>query len=277
MMSVAIGVVVGLALGLTGAGGSVFAVPLLMFALGLPLSEAAPIALLAVAAAAAFGTLVAWDVTHIRYRAALLMAATGLIAAPLGVIAAAHLATALLTAMFAAVLVTVALRLLAQSLRRPEETTVVRATVSGEGSPSTGPICGLHASSGRLLWNGPCAATLSGIGAVTGFLSGLLGVGGGFVIVPSLRASTPLSMHSAVATSLMAIALTSASTAMLTLAMGRPLPWAIAAPFVGGSLVGMLCGRRLAGRVAGPMLQQGFAVLMLFAAAALLIKSLGKT
>jgi uncharacterized membrane protein YfcA len=273
-MSVAIGLIVGLALGLTGAGGSVFAVPLLMFAMGLPLPQAAPIALLAVAAAATFGTIVAWDASYVRYRAAMLIAAAGLLTAPLGVIAAAHLPTAALPALFAAVLAVVAARLIAQSLRHPEETLVLRASVSGDGAPSRGPICRTNASTGRLLWNAPCALTIAGIGTVTGFLSGLLGVGGGFVIVPSLRASTTLSVHSAVATSLMAIALTSSSTALLTLAMGKPLLWMIAVPFVIGSLAGMLAGRRLAARLAGPILQQGFAALMLLAAFALLLKSL---
>jgi uncharacterized membrane protein YfcA len=169
----------------------------------------------------------------------------------------------------------VALRMIVQAQRRPQETQVVRATVSGDGSSSAGPICKANLATGRLIWTLPCAVTICTIGAITGFLSGLLGVGGGFVIVPSLRASTTLSVHSAVATSLMAIALTSAGTVAATLAMARPVPWVVAIPFLLGSLAGMLAGRRIAPRIVGPALQQGFAAMMLAAAVLLVFKSFG--
>ena len=73
-----LGAIVGLVLGLTGAGGSIFAVPLLMWGLGWTLPQATPVALLAVCAGASFGTITAWDVELVRYRAAMLMAATSL-------------------------------------------------------------------------------------------------------------------------------------------------------------------------------------------------------
>ena len=71
-MSVLLGIAVGLILGLTGAGGSVLAVPLLMAGLGWSLPQAVPVALLAVAAAAALGAWLAWRQSYLRYRAALL-------------------------------------------------------------------------------------------------------------------------------------------------------------------------------------------------------------
>ncbi|MEK6805748.1 MAG: sulfite exporter TauE/SafE family protein [Pseudomonadota bacterium] len=268
-MSIILGIIVGLVLGLTGAGGSVFAVPLLMLGLGWTLTQAAPVALIAVCAAASFGTVVAWDVTYVRYRAAILMAAAGFLTAPLGLMAASAIPRGLLTLLFAGVLLVVALRMIFQARQRPEETRVVRATVTGDGGPGGGPICRLNPATGRLIWTRPCAMLISAIGVVTGFLSGLLGVGGGFVIVPALRSATALSVHSAVATSLMAIALTSAGTVIAGLAMGHPLPWRVALPFVLGSLAGMLAGRKLAPRIVGPVLQQGFAALMLVTAGVL--------
>jgi uncharacterized membrane protein YfcA len=274
-MSVLLGVVAGLVLGLTGAGGSIFAVPLLVLGLGWSLADAVPVALLAVCAAASFGTVVAWNVAYVRYRAAILMALAGAVTAPLGLQAARLLPAATLSLLFAAVLVVVALRMLRQARRAPAEARIVRATVAGNGSEAGGPLCGLHAQTGRLLWTLPCASLIGAIGAATGFLSGLLGVGGGFVIVPSLRAATPLSMHSAIATSLMAIALTSAVTVAAALALGRPLPWAAALPFVGGALLGMLGGRVLAPRIAGPALQAGFAAAMLGVGAIMILRALG--
>lgn len=273
-MSIALGVLVGLVLGLTGAGGSVFAVPLLMFSLGWSLPQAAPVALLAVFVAAAFGTVVAWDVAYVRYRAAILMAAAGLITAPLGLHAARAISGTLLQLAFAGVLLLVAGRMIWQARRHPEEARVVRATVAGDVPQDRGPLCQLSATNGRLIWTRPCALLISAIGACTGFLSGLLGVGGGFVIVPALRAGTPLSMHSAVATSLLAISLTSAATLLTALAMGGSIAWAMALPFVLGTLFGMYAGRLLAPRIAGPALQQGFAAAMVLVAGAMMLRAL---
>ncbi|MGH8446357.1 MAG: sulfite exporter TauE/SafE family protein [Solimonas sp.] len=265
-MSLLLGFFTGLVLGLTGAGGSVLAVPLLMWGLGWSLPQATPVALLAVCAAAAFGTAVAWDVSYIRYRAAVLMAAASLLTAPLGLWLAQRLPHDSLVALFAALLVGVALRNWRQAQRAPQEAAIVRAAVAGDGSPAAGPICRLDRRTGRLIWTWPCRSLIGATGAATGFLSGLLGVGGGFVIVPSLRAWSELSVHSAIATSLMAIALVSAITVLMSLAQGHALPWQIAAPFVTGALGGMLAGRRLAPRIAGPRLQQGFAALMIVVA-----------
>ena len=266
MIATALGVVVGLVLGLTGAGGSILAVPLLMAGLGWGLRQAAPVALLAVCAAATFGTVTAWDATYIRYRAAILMALVGFIAAPFGLRVAAVLPVATLTLLFAGVIVIVAVRMLVQARRAPAEAGVVRATVAGDALPATGKLLRLDRH-GRIAWNATAIAAISGIGAVTGFTSALLGVGGGFIIVPSLRAVSPLSMHSAVATSLMAIALTSAGTVAIAALQGATIPWMQAAPFGAGALAGMLAGRQLAPRVAGAHLQQAFATLMLLVAA----------
>ena len=136
-------------------------------------------------------------------------------------------------------------------------------------------MCRLNPETGRIVWTRASAAVIAVIGAVTGLLSGLLGVGGGFVIVPALRAATELSMHSAVATSLMAIALTSLGTFAGAVLQGRALPWLVALPFVAGALLGMLAGHALAPRIAGPRLQQGFAVLMLVVALGMTTHAVG--
>ncbi|PTU30373.1 sulfite exporter TauE/SafE family protein [Stenotrophobium rhamnosiphilum] len=262
-MSLLLGIAVGLVLGLTGAGGSILAVPLLMAALAWPMTQAVPVALLAVAAASALGSYLAWRKSYVRYRAAILMAVAGVLAAQLGLHAATVLPQSKLSLIFAVVLALVALRMLIQAWRSPEDSAVVRAAVEGDGEHAHGPICRLHPSTGRIVWTRVSALVIAMIGAVSGFLSGLLGVGGGFVIVPSLRVATELSMHSAVATSLMAIALTSFGTVGGALLQGRELPLMVALPFVFGALLGMSGGHALAPRIAGPRLQQGFAVLML--------------
>lgn len=273
VLAAVLGLVTGLVLGLTGAGGSILAVPLLMLGLGWSLTEAAPVALLAVSAAATLGTLVAWDVAYVRYRAALLMGAMGASFAPLGLWLAARLPETLLQTLFGLCMLIVGLRLWRQTRQHPEETRIVRAAVGGDAAPAGGPVCRLS-HEGRFLWTPACTARLAAIGGSAGLLSGLLGVGGGFVMVPALRTWTELSIHSAVATSLMTIALTSGGAAMSAGVTGPGLPWMQALPFTLGALAGMLTGRGLAPRIAGPRLQGGFAALMLLLAAGFLVEAL---
>lgn len=273
-LTCALGAVVGLVLGLTGAGGAILAVPLLMWGLGWTLPQAAPVALVAVSVSAAVGTIAGWDVKLVRYRAAMLMAGVGTLMSPLGLKAAAVLPTTALSLLFAAVLIVAALRMARVAGRSPAE--IFERLPGGDLSetPTAGPICKLSENTGRILWTRPCAVAIAASGALTGFLSGLLGVGGGFVIVPVLRAVTNLSIHSAIATALMAVALTSAGAVGVALWQGVDLPWRVALPFVVGALLGMVAGRRIAPRLPAPRLQQGFAALMVIVAAALVLQAL---
>ena len=263
LLALPLGAIVGLVLGLTGAGGSIIAVPLLMAGLGWSTTTAAPVALLAVATSAAYGTYTAWKLSYVRYRAALLMAALGILTAPVGIAVTKYLRPDQMTTLFAGVMIIVATRMFAQAIQSPDDTKILRATVHGDGSRSSGPLCRLNHETGRIIWTPVCIVLMSGIGAITGFLSGLLGVGGGFVIVPSLRAATELSMHSAVATSLMVIALVSTGTFGAMLIHGQAFSWLFATPFVAGSLAGMWGGRLIPPKIAGPRLQQGFASLLI--------------
>jgi hypothetical protein len=111
------------------------------------------------------------------------------------------------------------------------------------------------ASTGRFVWTRPCARALTLSGSIAGLLSGLLGVGGGFVMVPALRRYTDLAMQSAVATSLAVIALISASGVVASAASGT-LAWGIALPFSAGALVGMLGGRTLSNRLSSAHLHR---------------------
>lgn len=272
MITIALGLIVGLVLGLTGAGGSVIAVPLLMWGMGWTLPQAAPVALLAVSASAALGAIGAWKQGIVRYRAAMVMAGTGLLTAPLGLMAGDHLPVTFLNLVFAAVLLLIAFRMLKQARQTPDETRIVRASVQHDGSELQGPVCQIN-TDGRLRWTRPCAVAIVSSGAGTGFLSGLLGVGGGFVIVPALRTFTALPFHSAVATSLMTIALTSAGTVAIAVHQGRELPWDVGLPFMLGALAGMLGGRWIAPHIAGPRLQQGFAITVVLVATGMAVKA----
>jgi uncharacterized membrane protein YfcA len=106
-------------------------------------------------------------------------------------------------------------------------------------------------------------------GAVAGLLSGMLGVGGGFVMVPALRSYTDLPMDAVVATSLAVIAMVSA-TGVVSSAVAGNLDVVAALPFCIGGLAGMLAGRLVATRLAGAHLQRGFALVAAMVAVGLL-------
>ncbi|MEO7391210.1 MAG: sulfite exporter TauE/SafE family protein [Ramlibacter sp.] len=258
----ALGLLVGLVLALTGAGGSIVAVPLLVFGLDMSLAQAAPVGLLAVAMSAATGALLGHRAKVLRYKAAGLMAVVGALASPGGIWLAQRVPNGALTAIFATVLAAVAVRMFMQASRD------LRGEVV---APAREPPCRLDPATGKLKWCAACARALALAGTVAGFLSGLLGVGGGFIVVPTLRAVSDLPMKSIVATSLGVVALVSLAGVLSAGAAGY-MPWRVAWPFAAGAFAGVLVGRTFAARLAGPRLQQGFAVLSLGIALGLVIK-----
>jgi uncharacterized membrane protein YfcA len=260
------GLAVGLILGMTGAGGGVLAVPLLIFTLGLTVSAAAPVALLTVAVTAGLGALLGLRTAHVRYRAAALMAVAGFSGAPLGLWLSRRIPNGPLMLAFAALLVHVCVRMLRQAH-------AVR--VGRTAAPARSPVrCVLDPAVGRLHWTLPCARALAGAGLAAGIMSSLLGVGGGFVIVPALMRFTDLDMPSITATSLAVIALVTAGSFAAMLAQGQPVQWATALPFVAAALTGLLAGRQVAVRVSPARLQQGFALAGLTVSALLVLRAL---
>ena len=261
-LALLLGGLIGLALALTGAGGGILAVPLLVFGLGLSVLQAAPVALVAVGLAAALGAGLALREQQLRYRAAGLIGVTGVLAAPVGVWLAHQLPPAPLSLLFAAVLTHVALRMIREA-RRPADLSRTREQLP----------CVLNPEQGRLNWTAPCARALMMTGALSGLMSGALGVGGGFVIVPALTRYTNLDQRSIVGTSLGVIALVSAGSVSIAAVSGTLL-WPVALPFAAGSGLGILAGRRLAHRISGPQLRQLFGVVSLGAAVSLALKAL---
>ena len=260
LISVGLGLAVGIILALTGAGGGILAVPLLIFGLGLSVGEAGPIGLLAVGISAAVGAGLGLRAGTVRYKAALLMAGSGIVLSPLGIWLAHRMDNRWLSALFAVVLLFVAYR------------TFQKAQANNmQPSFTAAPQCIRDVESGRFVWTTSCAWTLALSGTVSGLLSGLLGVGGGFVLVPALRRFTDLTMQSVVATSLAVIALVSIS-GVLSSALTGHLNWSVAVPFCGGALGGMIGGQFIASRLDGPQLQKGFAAMSALVAIGMIVK-----
>ena len=288
LLTVLLGAVIGLVLALTGAGGGVLAIPVLVFALHLNVQQAAPVGLLAVGVSALLGAGLGLRQGIVRYRAALLIGCAGMLVAPLGVALAQRLPNRPLLAAFSLLLIFVAWRTLtwARVSSTRAETNALDAQAgelaaeSATETPSqpSGPAapCHVKSSDGRLDWTLPCARSLGLTGVVSGLLSGMLGVGGGFVIIPALSRYTDLDLHSIQATSLAVIALVSAS-AIGASALHGSILWSVALPFTAGSVLALLVGRRLARRLDRRVLQAIFAWLTMLVALLMLARAAGWT
>lgn len=261
--TLALGAAVGLVMALTGAGGGILAVPLLVFGLHLPLAQAAPTGLIAVGTAAALAAALGLREGIVRYRAAGFMSAFGMAMAPLGVWLAARLPATPMLLGFAALLLFVSWRSL-----RP---------APPEAAQTEGHIpCRLNPAEGRLRWTPRCARALAATGLASGLLSGLFGVGGGFVIIPALQHLSNLDLRSIQATALAVIALVSASGVAAAAASGA-LPWGVALPFGAGAVAALLAGRVLAKRLHTGHLRRAFGLLTLIVAAMMIARALGWT
>jgi uncharacterized membrane protein YfcA len=259
-LALTLGSVIGLVMALTGAGGGVLAIPLLVFGLHLSVQQAAPVGLVAVGLAAVLGAGLGLRQGIVRYRAATLIGAIGMLVAPLGVYLAQQLPNRPLLGAFALVLLLTARRM----LRRPDQSAQLPATV----------LCRVNPIDQRLTWTRPCAQALAGTGLIAGLLSGLLGVGGGFVIIPALKRHTDLEIRSIQATSLAVIALVSTS-GVAAAALQTPVLWVIALPFTAGAVLALLAGWRIAQHLDAKRLQQAFAWFCVLVAALMLARALG--
>ena len=179
----------------------------------------------------------------------------GMMTAPLGASLGRHLPSSILLSAFAVLMGYVGWRLWRG---RADD---------GQEAPSR---CVARADS----FGAECYLRLGGGGAAAGVLSGLFGVGGGFIIVPALLFVTGMSIHRAVATSLLVIFLISISGVAAHVLHGQPFPMPLSALFVAGGFIGMLLGSALRGRLSGRTLQRLFAAGMWLVGAWMLAKNL---
>ncbi|WP_431682645.1 sulfite exporter TauE/SafE family protein [Kitasatospora sp. KL5] len=245
------GAVVGLALGGLGGGGSMLAVPALIYLLGFTPAHAGTAALLIVAVTSLTGLLAHARAGRVRWRTGLLFAAAGLpVAAAAGALSA-RLPAVLLTVGFASLAALAAWRMLAAGRRTPPSAT-------GRDDRAARPTAVRSTTAG------------AGLGAVTG----LLGVGGGFLAVPALVSVLAFTMAEAVGTSLLVISANSLAALVPRLGTTGGLDWAVVAPFTAAAVLGAWDGKRLAGRFSGRALQTAFAVALLAVAALMLVDAL---
>ncbi|NRQ34688.1 sulfite exporter TauE/SafE family protein [Nonomuraea sp. NN258] len=243
---VAFGLVIGLILGLLGAGGSILAVPALVYGVGLPMQAAVPAALVVVCASALTGLPSRIRSGQVRWPIALVFGVAGLPAAFGGTAVGRSVPEPWLMAGFSLLMVIVAVHML------------IRAAREDGGACRT--------RSGSVDWRS-CLPRAVAAGAAVGFLTGLFGVGGGFVIVPALTLLLGLTAPVAVATSLVVIVLNSAWGLLAHAGTASALDWPLTLTFAAAAMAASLVAARLAARVPPDRLRRAFAALVLVVAA----------
>jgi uncharacterized membrane protein YfcA len=245
LVALPFGLAIGLLLGLVGGGGSILAVPVLVYVLGEPVKRATTESLVIVGATALVGGLAAWRAGRVRWRVGLAFAAAGAAASVGGTALNRAAGSSAILLAFGLLLPAAAYAILRGTRARPE--------APGGARP-------------------PAWPRVAAAGAVTGVLTGFFGVGGGFVIVPALTLALGLPMTLAVGTSLLVIALTSAAALAAHLASGG-IDIGLAAAFTAAAIAGAVAGTHLHGRLPESRLRRLFAALLVAVAAFLIAKS----
>lgn len=272
-LSILLGLFVGFVLAITGAGGAILSLPLLMFFLHLRMIDATPISLMAIMLSAGIAAGLGLKSGIVRYKAATLLATFGVLCAPLGVYVAHQLPEKVLAILFSFVLLIVSIRSF-QKFKTP--TLLIGDDCDDpngcDENEKEEPACAVNPATSKLFWTAPCTKRLILTGGFSGFLSGLLGVGGGFIIVPTLHSISNLETKMIVATSLAVIALVSMASAVSYAGNGAIL-WNIAIPFVSATVGGMLLGRLLHTKIPSHISVLIFSILSLIIAALMFLNT----
>ncbi|MEP5514963.1 MAG: sulfite exporter TauE/SafE family protein [Bauldia litoralis] len=246
------GGLVGFSLGLVGGGGSVLAVPLLVYVVGVKDPHTAiGTSALAVAVSAAINLVTHFRKGNVKFGCAAAFAVFGIIGAALGSTAGKAFDGQSLLALFGVVMIVVGLTM----ARKPAE--VGRPDIHLDRSTAA-----------NLL------PRIAPVALGVGFMAGFFGIGGGFLIVPSLVAATGMTMLNAIGTSLVAITAFGLTTA-LNYALSGYVDWPLALVFIAGGLAGGVAGAYIARWLSGRKgaLDIAFAGLIMLVAIYMLVKS----
>ena len=238
LIAAACGSLVGLVLALIGGGGSILATPLMLYVVGVPSAHAAiGTSALAVSANAFLNLIPHARAGNVKWPCAMVFAASGIAGAAGGAALGKMTDAAVLLPLFALVMMVVAAAML-----RP---------ATGQGATD------IH-----LTWT--MAPRIVVAGALVGAMSGFFGIGGGFLVVPGLLASTGMAMLNAIGSSLLSVGAFGA-TAAASYAIDGLIDGRLAAGFISGGLIGGLVGTRLAARAARHrgLLQRMFAAVLI--------------
>lgn len=252
------GLLIGLALGALGGGGSILAVPVLVYLLGQSPAQATTGSLVVVGLTSVVGAVAAYRGGNVRLGPGLAFGFIGIAGAVLGAKAATAVPEPVLMALFALLMLLVG-ALMVRRLRRHRQ--------GGQGPRPAldDPIVSFGGERG-FVCDCPRALKLLVTATLVGALTGFLGVGGGFVVVPALLLAFDLPMPEAVGTSLVVITVTSATALVARAGAGATPEWTPVLVLTGVAAVGAILGARIGDRVDTIRLQAAFAVLVLVVA-----------
>jgi uncharacterized protein len=248
LLSFSSGSLVGFALGLLGGGGSILAVPLLIYIVGVKDPHVAIGTSALAVAANAFANLIPHSrAGTVKWPCAVVFALAGIAGAALGALLGRHVNGQHLLFLFGLVMLAVAGGMFS------------RRAAGGD------PLVRIDPS---------IAVRLVGAGLLVGFLSGFFGIGGGFLIVPAIMLGSGMAAINAIGSSLVSVGAFGLTTAA-TYAMAGLVDWRVAARFVVGGIVGGLVGVRLSVRLSERrgLLAKGFAVVVVCVALFVLWKA----
>ncbi len=228
------GVAIGMVVGMVGGGGAVLAVPVLVYAVGLDVHAATTVSLAVVAAATATGAVAQMRRGTVCWSSAAWFASAAVVGSALGTALNGVVGGSALLLVFSVVMLVAA-----------------RATWERAGQDASDVGCPRAR-----------AKTLLPIGFAVGALTGLIGVGGGFVIVPALAIGLSFGMRQAMGTSMVIVLIVSLAGLASHLVAGNPLDAEVALGMGTATVVGAFAGARLAPRVPVRELGRGFAVLV---------------
>lgn len=245
-----LGLGVGLVLGALGGGGAILTVPALVYLLDQDPRAATTGSLIIVGLSSLVGMLPHRRAGNVRVPAGLVFGALGVVGSVAGSAASQWVDPIVLMVAFAGLMLVVA-AIMALRLRRSPSA----PTPAGPPAPQ------------RVA---PLVATATGIGLLTGFF----GVGGGFAVVPALTLVLGFPMRVAVGTSLLVIAVNSATSLAARVALGGPaIDWAVVGPFAAAAVVGSLLGGRVSARANPRHLAAAFIVMLVVIAGFMLVRS----
>jgi uncharacterized membrane protein YfcA len=249
LLSIVLGGLVGLALGMVGGGGSILTVPALIYGLGIPVEQAVPASLVLVGLIAGVGALTHARDGTVRFDVALRFGLAGVAGAVAGARLSRLVEPRLLLSLFAFLMMAAAISLVRRDSRRTDA-----AAERARAHP---------------VWWGRLVLAGLGVGALTGFF----GVGGGFIIVPALALFVGLPTRQAVATSLVVIVINCVSALAGHMTAGGSVPLLSLTLFAAGGFAGSSGGARLAGRWQEKHLARLFAALVAGVAIYLIVRN----
>ncbi|WP_241668289.1 sulfite exporter TauE/SafE family protein [Pedococcus bigeumensis] len=246
-----LGLLIGLALGALGGGGSILTVPALVYLLDQDPRAATTSSLLIVGLTSLIALTPHARAGRVRFGQGLMFGALGTGGSFAGSALASHVSPQVLLTAFAGLMLVVAVLMLARSLRPP--------SAAGHEDPTAEPFITFH----PLTCACPRVAKIVVTATAVGLLTGFFGVGGGFILVPALVLALAFPMPVAVGTSLLVIAVNSATALTARISTGSThLDWPLLTTFTAAAIAGSLLGGRITTRVQPRHLTQAFAVLL---------------